>query len=132
MLAAHHGRDLGGCQISGRNIRRQICPVTTERFKFGGAWFILLPSLPISLGFENQVAFRMLVARPDYPSGLMPTKKLAKPVTGTRGQGPTVTRAMPPPASRGIGLRRNCDREPTRIRTALLAALVEPLAKPAS
>ncbi len=40
-------------------------------FKFGGAGFKALPSLPISLGFEDRVTFRRPVARTDYESKLM-------------------------------------------------------------
>ena len=55
----------------------------------------------------------------------MAAKKLAKPVTETRGRGPTGTRESPPPASRPTGLREAHHQEPTRIRAALLAAVVE-------
>ena len=56
----------------------------------------------------------------------MAAKKLAKPVTETRGRGPTGTRESPPPASRPTGLREAHHQEPTRIRTALSAAAVWP------
>ena len=103
--AHHFCGNLSGCQTIVLNIRRQIYPLTTEGFKFGEARLKLLPSLPISLGFEDMVAFRIGVARTDYASGLMADKNLTQPVTRTRGRGPTVTRAKAPPASRGIGLR---------------------------
>ena len=40
-------------------------------FKFGGAGLKVLPSLAISLGFEDRVTFRRPVARTDYESRLM-------------------------------------------------------------
>ena len=57
-------------------------------------------------------ASRRPVARTDYASGLMAAKNVAKPVTGTRSRGSTVTLAMPPTASRGLGLRGTRHREP--------------------
>ena len=56
----------------------------------------------------------------------MAVKKLAKPVTGTRGRGATVTRAMT--ASRGIELRGTRHQVPNRIRAVLSAAVVGPSA----
>ena len=43
-------------------------------FKFGGAGFKVLPSLPISLGFEDRETFRRPVARTDYEFRLMAAK----------------------------------------------------------
>ena len=86
----------------------------------------LAPVRIILHGFRILRAFRRPVTRTDYASGLMAAKKIAKPVTGTRGRGSTVTRAMP--ASRGIGLRGTRHQEPTRIRAALSAAVVGPSA----
>ena len=70
-------------------------------------------------GFGILRTFRRTLARTDYASGLMAAKKLAKPVTETRGRGPTGTRESPPPASRPTGLREAHHQEPTRIRAEL-------------
>ena len=62
--------------------------MTAVRFNLDVAGFNLLSSLPILHRLEDLGAFRRALARADYASGLMAAKKLAKPVTGTRGRGP--------------------------------------------
>jgi hypothetical protein len=55
---------LGGCQAFGRNLRPQICPVTTVRFKIRPAMLVRVnfaeaefKSLPIEHNFGSPWAF---------------------------------------------------------------------------
>ena len=65
----------------------------------------LAPVRIILHGFGILRAFRRTLARTDYASGLMAAKKLAKPVTETRGRGPTGTRESPQSAPKPELLR---------------------------
>ena len=104
-------------------VRFKICPEMSHAGQFWLSGFQIASDFARIASDLARIgdlrAFRRPVARTDYAFGLIAAKKLAKPVTGTRGRGSTVTRAMPAPASRGTGLRGTRHQGPIRIRTAL-------------